>query len=621
LTLRRSLVVPLLATAAAFASLPAASSATNTTRQAVAEHGIDPGLDLSGAAPVRAIVTGVGDVARVVERSGGVVAQRLPIVNGVVAELPARVVHALATDRSILSITADRAAHFSDMSYDASAVSSNFVRSTQASAAWDAGDYGQGVGVAVIDTGVSPMNDLSGRLVHGPDLSGEGSTVDTYGHGTVMAGIIAGNGADSDGAYPGVAPGAHIVAVKVAGANGAVDVSTILQAMTWIAAYKDQFNIRVLNLSWGVSSTQDPAVDPLNYAVERLWSDGIVVVVAAGNSGPYLSTITKPADDPVVLTVGAINDKNDSYNYNDQMTNWSSRGPTAQGLVKPDVVAPGRTLIALRSYGSTVETQNPSALIAPSYIKGSGTSQAAAVTSGVVALLLQARPDLTPDQVKDLLMSTALHMFGPSPNAQGRGRVQVAAALAATPTGAPQQLGATGLGSLEASRGGAHVTTTCNDEPTDIVGEVDVRCDAWDPQAFTTSAWSGDAWTGVSWKGAAWTGVSWKDVAWSDANWDGVSWKGGTWTSDSWEGSSSWNGSSSPAWTGVSWKDSTWTGVSWKQNDWAGSRWRSANYGDDDFDTAFWGSRPKPGRRIVGETYTPTSAEIRARVAERNEQR
>ena len=168
-------------------------------------------------------------------------------------------------------------AKLTDVTYDDSGTASNFARDDRKPPAHGrAGNLGQGVGVAVIDTGVSPMTDFDNRLVHGPDLSGEGTTIDSFGHGTVMAGIIAGSGADSanrsKGAYTGVAPGAHIVAVKTAGANGVVDVSTMLQAMGWVAAYKDQFNIRVLNLSWGVPSTQDPAVDPLNYAVERLWS-------------------------------------------------------------------------------------------------------------------------------------------------------------------------------------------------------------------------------------------------------------------------------------------------------------------------------------------------------------
>ena len=121
--------------------------------------------------------------------------------------------------------------------------------------------------------------------------------------------------------------------------------------------------------------------------------------------------------------------------------------------------------------------------------------------------MLAARPELTPDEVKDLLVATALRMPNEPTQAQGAGRVQVADALAATPTAPAQPLPATGLGSLEASRGGMHVTADCDGTPTDIQGEIDVRCQPWDPAAWTGSPWTGDAWTGVSWKGAEWTGV------------------------------------------------------------------------------------------------------------------
>ena len=127
----------------------------------------------------------------------------------------------------------------------------------------------------------------------------------------------------------------------------------------------------MLNLSWGVASTQALAVDPIDYAVERLWSQGIVVVVAAGNSGPGDGTVTKPGDDPVVLTVGAYDDGDTTDPQDDDVPRWSSRGPTAQGLAKPDLVAPGRSVIALRAPGSAVERDNPKALVAGRYIKGS----------------------------------------------------------------------------------------------------------------------------------------------------------------------------------------------------------------------------------------------------------
>ena len=462
------------------------------------------------------------------------------------------------------------------------------------------------------------MRDFSGRLVHGPDLSGEGSTVDTFGHGTVMSGIIAGNGADSagqaGGAYTGVAPGATVVSVKTAGRNGAADVTTMLQAMHWVSAYKDQFNIRVLNLSWGFLSTQSPSVDPINYAVQRLWAQGIVVVVAAGNSGPSAGTITKPADDPVAITVGAFNDKGDLSTTNDSLVDWSSRGPTAQGLTKPDVVAPGRTLVATRSYGSAVEAENSRALVAPSYIKGSGTSQAAALVSGLAALLVQQRPELTPDQVKALLKSTALPMPSLGGNEQGTGRVQLGAALAAaTPTNASQVhlSDARGLGSVEASRGGRNVQTDCgNDGTIDVIrGEIDTRCQVWDGNAWTGNAWTGNAWTGNAWTGNAWTGNAWTGNAWTNATWTGNAWTGGTWSGNAWTGNA-WTGNAwtGNAWTGNAWTGSTWTGNAWTGNAWTGNAWTTGEYDIDPdpiFATAFYGGRPRSDQRINGEVSYP----------------
>ena len=573
---------------------------------------VDSGLAHARGA-VHVIVTttsgGVGAASRAVTSSHGTVREPLPIVDGVAATVPASDIGLLSRQPGVKAVTLDRVGHFNSYSFDDTTTSSNFVASTGAGRAWQSGYTGQGVGVAVIDTGISPMDDLNGRIVYGPDLSGEGSLVDTYGHGTVMAGIIGGNGADSvsnpGGAHTGVAPKATLIAVKTAGANGAVDVSTILQAMSWVSAYQSQFNIRVLNLSWGTPSTADPSVDPLNYAVERLWKQGIVVVVAAGNTGPNAGTITKPGDDPTILTVGAYDDKQNTDPSDDSLASWSSRGPTAQNVTKPDIVAPGRYIIAQRSYGSTIEQTYPKALYAPSYIRGSGTSEATAVTSGLVALLLQAHPTWTPDQVKYALKSTASPMLSYTANNQGSGRVNLTGAMAIDPSAAPvQPTPSSGLGSIENSRGGQWVSATCNGVSTVIKGEIDVRCEPWNGSAWTGSAWTGSAWTGSAWTGSAWTGSAWTGSAWTNASWTGSAWTGGAWTGGSWQGSawtgSAWTGS---AWTGSAWTGSAWTGSAWTGSAWTGSAWTGATY--DDFLTAFWGNRPPWWKQLPGEVSEP----------------
>jgi serine protease AprX len=615
--------------AALVASLAApAAAAPSEDGSAWRSVALDPGLATVGDALQDVIVRsaeGVRAAAAAVTSVGGLVESDLPLVDGVEARVPASSLVQLSGQPGVVSVTKDRRAEFVEYSYDAESVASGFVRSTQANAAWAGGNQGQGVGVAVLDTGVSEMNDFAGRIVHGPDLSGEGTVVDTYGHGTVMAGAIAGSGADSAeadrGAFTGVAPKAHLVSVKVAGRNGAVDVSTILQGMHFVSAYKDQLGIRVMNLSWGVPSTQDPAVDPLNYAVQRLWQQGIVVVVAAGNSGPTAGTITKPADDPLVLTVGAYNDKGTGKLEDDSHVDWTSAGPTAQGLVKPDVVAPGRSLTLARSYGSKVEVDNPKALVSPSYIRGSGTSQAAAVVSGVAALLIGARPHLTPDQVKHLLRTTAVPLSGEPATEQGAGRVRLAAALTADPGPAYTQTPtATGMGSIEQARGGYNVVAECGGVDTDIVGEIDVRCEPWDPATWTGSVWKDDAWTGSVWKGSVWTGSVWKGADWSSSAWDGSVWKGGTWVgTSSWSGETAWTGS---VWKGSVWKGSVWKGSVWKGSVWKGSVWKdsdftsgtyddelstftSGTYDEETFLNAWWGERPPWTEHFPGETSEP----------------
>ncbi|HVF21168.1 MAG TPA: S8 family serine peptidase [Mycobacteriales bacterium] len=537
--------------------------------------------------------------ADAVRRRGGRVTSPLPFVDGVAAELPFNRVGLLSGDRGIQSVTENSRITFDSYSFGEEATASAFVGSTGAGSAWTTGNQGAGVGVAVIDTGTSPMADFAGRLVHGPDLSGEGNIFDTFGHGTVMAGLVAGSGAasSSNGRYTGMAPKAHVVSVKVAGRNGVADVSTVLQAMHWVSAYKDQYNIRVLNLSWGTSSVQSPTLDPLNYAVERLWQQGIVVVVAAGNSGPDALTIRKPGDDPMVLTVGAYDDRGNTNTSDDHVPKWTSRGPTSAGYPKPDVAAPGRTLIALRSFGSTVEFDNPKALVSPAYIKGSGSSQASAVTAGAAALLVAARPSLTPDQVKALLTKTASPIPFGDPLQQGSGRISVAAAMTADPGPASWQTPvATGLGSLELSRGGRTVSTDCNDDGVldVIVGDLTAQCATWDPAKWTGGTWTGGTWTGGTWTGGTWTGGTWTGTAWA-----GGTWTGGTWTTNDWTGGT---------WTGGTWTGGTWTGGTWTGGTWTGGTWTGNEYGDEEanqFLTAFWGNRPPYWVSLPGETSDP----------------
>lgn len=251
-----------------------------------------------------------------------------------------------------------------------------FAQQTGATQLWAQGVTGAGVNIAVLDTGIDPLPDFAGRLIPGVDLSGEGnSLLDSYGHGTFVAGLIAGNGASSGGAYTGEAPGAGLVSVKVAGASGQTDLATVIEGVGWTILHRSSLNIGVLNMSLGYQPVLSTVLDPLDIAVQKAWQAGIVVVTSAGNAGPFNGTILSPGDDPLVITAGALDDQGQTNPTDDTMTDFSSVGPTnPDGWFKPDLVASGRSVISLRAPGSTIDTDYPSARIGNANFVGSGTS-------------------------------------------------------------------------------------------------------------------------------------------------------------------------------------------------------------------------------------------------------
>jgi serine protease AprX len=281
------------------------------------------------------------------------------------------------------------------------------------------GYTGAGVGVAVIDSGVSDPPDLSGRIVYRESLL-SAKVDEQYGHGTHVAGAIAGSGKDSKGRYKGIAPSANIVAFRVLDDNGSGRDSDVIAAIDKAIALKTRYNIRVINLSLGRPVMESHTRDPLCQAVEKAWKSGIVVVVAAGNYGRDNSqstggygTITSPGNDPYVITVGAMKNLGTPSRSDDQIATYSSKGPTLiDHVVKPDIVAPGNRVVGVSTKGDSVlEKSYPSNRVGSAYFVMSGTSMATPVVSGAVALLLQKEPGLTPDQVKARLMKSATKTF------------------------------------------------------------------------------------------------------------------------------------------------------------------------------------------------------------------
>jgi len=403
---------------------------------------------------------------------GGTILGQLPLVNGVVALLDHNGIVSLSNQSNVVYISKDRTlTPFFD----------NAAPAVNASAAWQSNYTGSGIGVALIDSGVNSHPDLLttgllplSRVVYNQSfVPGSSSAADAYGHGTHIAGLIAGSGVSSTGpiysqTFKGIAPGAQIVNLRVLDANGSATDSTVIAAISRAISLKSTYNIRVINLSLGHAVYESYKLDPLCVAVEKAWKSGIVVVVAAGNNGRYLPTsgyvtVTSPGNDPYVLTVGSMKPMGTPQRTDDLIASYSSKGPTViDHVAKPDVVAPGNLLVSTETSNTTLYNAETSNQIPySSYIYGgssspskiyfelSGTSMATGVVSGIVADLLQAHPAMTPDQVKARLMKTASKSFPTSSSVYdaptgitytsqydiftvGAGYVDMAAALAST---------------------------------------------------------------------------------------------------------------------------------------------------------------------------------------------
>ena len=392
--------------------------------------------NLSGITPVDVIiqyrVVPMQSHFNQVRAMGGSLRRDLRVVRAGAFRVPAGVLATLAKDPNIAYISPDRpirAASYSNNPdfYDQAV----FVQS-----AWNQYD-GSGIGIAVIDSGITNNGEFGSRIVYSQNfVSGQTSTTDPYGHGTHVAGILAGNGANSTGStfsktFLGVANNAKLVNLRVLDQAGSGTDSAVIAAIQQAIQLKSTYNIRIINLSLGRGVFGSYAQDPLCQAVETAWKAGILVVVAAGNDGRNnaagtsgYSTINAPGNDPYVITVGAMKPMGTPDRADDLIASYSSKGPTLfDHVVKPDIVAPGNQVIStLSSTSATLFTsQNSvptnyysnigSTAASSAYFKLNGTSMAAPIVSGAAALMLQKSPNLTPDQIKARLMKTAYKNF------------------------------------------------------------------------------------------------------------------------------------------------------------------------------------------------------------------
>ncbi len=546
-----------------------------------------------GAVVVRGVAGAHESVVRAVRALGGQVSRDLPIIDGVAATVSDETAAALSARADVVSVTPDVSGRV--MSYD-SALGYDPVADTGslhdisaiigATAAYKAGWTGKGVDVALIDTGVAPVPGLtSGNLVNGPDLSfdSQHSDVrykDAYGHGTHMAGIIAGRDkkltpaayADPVG-FHGIAPDARVVNIKVGASDGAADVSQVIAAIDWVTQHARDpgLNIRVLNLSYGTDATQDSHLDPLAYAAEAAWRKGIVVVVAGGNDGTSNVDLANPAMDGNLLAVGASDPLGTLTVADDVVPAFANRGTSKRHV---DMVAPGVHVLGLRVPNSAVDQSYPSARVGTRFFRGSGTSQSTAVVSGAAALLLQRYPTLTPQQVKMILGYSAKWFAKGTTTTAGAGVVDVGAAMAAAGNPLIRSLMSTttatfgtGTGSLELARGSSHVGL----DGVQLKGEKDIFGAAfssakWAPKSLAGTAWTTDgSWNGTGWTGAGfdakgdWAGRTWVAASWTGTAWAGRTWVGRTWVNNGWDGRT-WVADS---WQGRSWVTAGWSHASW----------------------------------------------------------
>jgi serine protease AprX len=511
---------------------------------------VDAGLAARAAAAPASTVNVIvreslpsSDIAeRLVRSRGGTITHELPILGGFSATVPGSAVVNLAQSDSVGLVWGDGKIRMSSSPtsmYNTLAPNTAWrqsIRLNQVAGLYD----GTGVAVALLDTGVTPSDDLGNRLLARVDLTPDHDGFDRYGHGTHMSGIIVGTGAASDGQWTGVAPGANLVSVKVAGPDGSTDVSVVIAGLQWVVANRSTYNIRVLNLAFGTDSVQSYSIDPLDYAVEQAWFSGILVVASAGNRGPGGNTINKPGDDPFVLTVGAADNHGSPDRSSTTVATFSSWG-SPDGFTKPDIIAPGITIVSLRDPGSTIDTLYADARIGDSYFKGTGTSQAAAIVSGVAALMFQANPWLTPDLAKGVLLKTA-YRNGNYGHGAGAGLVDAGSALQASRNSngvPPANLGlvpSTGTGSLEASRGSFHVNADIDGDgiPDTVTGETDALGQPWPAMSWSAYAWYTSPWSQLTAVTPGWSAVSWSALSWSGTTWSAVSWSAVSWSADTW---------------------------------------------------------------------------------------
>jgi serine protease AprX len=433
----------------------------------------------------------VSDAQKLVRSNGGRVTGQLPIINGLVVRTSAANAAKLAGKDGVRVVSLNASVKRNSVGpIDASLLQTSYPDSVRAPKAWNNAS-GEGVGVAVIDTGIAgtladfreSQSNSTSRVVAtvatNPYATNDN---DGYGHGTHVAGIIAGNSSNrpsSDplhGDYVGIAPDANLISIKAADDKGDATVLDVIYGLQFAVDYKGTYNIRVVNLSLESTQAQSYKTDPLDAAAEAAWNNGIVVVAAAGNRGTASDAVSyAPGNDPYVISVGAADDQGTKNTLDDTLADWSSRGTTQDGFEKPDIVAPGAHIVSNLAPSSQFASLCPSCIVDGQYIRAGGTSMSAPVVSGAIADLLQMHPGYKPNEVKGALLANGRKIAD-----QQTMEVSVDQLIWSDPGTANQGL----------------TPSTLIDPKT---GGINYSRSSWSRSSWSRSSWSRSSWSRSSW--------------------------------------------------------------------------------------------------------------------------
>ncbi len=517
-------------------------------------------------------------VAGFIESSGGEVSRQFNVISAVEASVPASFVATLAAQPGVAWVSLDAPVASTGAVVDLKKLATTYPLSVGADDPWSKGYSGAGIGVAVVDTGISPANhpdfvDSSGRsrvvaqVVVNPSTT---NTVDGYGHGTHIAGIVGGDGDLLSGKYVGIAPRANLIEVKAADDQGNSSLGDVVAGLEWVYNNRATYNIRVVNLSLHSSVAESYKTSPLDAAVETLWFNGIFVVVASGNEGGVSGAVSyPPANDPFVMTVGAIDDMGTTAFADDVPASWSSFGATQDGFTKPELLTPGRNIISVIDTNSILYKTLPDHIVDSKYFRLSGTSMAAGVMSGVGALVLQRHPDWTPGQLKCSLIATSRQLSSPNSAFKVPKAGDVSNLSAAKCNSDVGLAPSTALAPMLKAAVIAFVLDQPSPSTTASAIGMDLAAAGLQNATLATVDWSAIKWNSITWSAIKWSAIKWDAIKWDAIKWDAIKWSlvspdGVNFSAIKWD---------AIKWSAIKWDAIKWSAIKWDAIKWDAIKW------------------------------------------------